>query len=442
MKPTDALIHPVDWQTTTVGKSIEVKRGISWSAYQEHPVPREGAIPVIRIGNVQERLNTDDLIYISGLKPKSIETKRVSAGWSVIVGSNGNRNRVGNAVLVKEDTDYLFASFLMAARPRDDSGIIPEFFYRWLSDERTQTYLSASSEGTTGLNNLSHSFFKSMTIAFPSCEEQTAIARILDGIDAAIEREHTAVALVRGLKTALLQKFFYGALGQTAYADRPTKDLPVEWALVPTESLLESEPKNGVSPKAVSQPPGVPTFSIAAIRHGKVDLENSDNLKYTRVSEKVAQVFGLKHGDVLIVRGNANPDLVGKAAIVDCFPDRCIYPDITKRVVFRRAGAPNVTPQFAVLAWNHSIVHNQVLRRAKTSNGTLKINNRDVKQIVMPVPPSQEQSRIVNLATALECEIDARSRVTEAYRQLKRSVLHDLLTGKVRADRFKLKQVA
>jgi restriction endonuclease S subunit len=87
-------------------------------------------------------------------------------------------------------------------------------------------------------------------------------------------------------------------------------------------------------------------------------------------------------------------------------------------------------------------VHNQVLRRAKTSNGTLKINNRDVKQILMPVPTSEEQAKIVNLTTAVESEIDARYRVAEAYQQLKRSVMHDLFTGKVRAGRFKLKQVA
>ncbi len=90
MKPTDALPHPADWRTTTVGQAVEVKRGISWSKDQEHPTPSAGAVPVIRIGNVQEGLELDDLIYISGLKPKAVEKKHVTAGWSVMVGSNGN----------------------------------------------------------------------------------------------------------------------------------------------------------------------------------------------------------------------------------------------------------------------------------------------------------------------------------------------------------------
>jgi len=93
----------------------------------------------------------------------------------------------------------------------------------------------------------------------------------------------------------------------------------------------------------------------------------------------------VNHGDVLIVRGNANPDLVGKAGIIRSFPEGCIYPDITKRVVFRDAGEKCVSPEYAVLVWNHSVVHNQVLRR---------INNRDVKQIVMPVAPREEQDQL------------------------------------------------
>jgi type I restriction enzyme S subunit len=195
---------------------------------------------------------------------------------------------------------------------------------------------------------------------------------------------------------------------------------------------LAEEPKNGVSPEASSQPPGTPTFSIAAIRDGRADLVNKDNLKYTRVSETVARRFCIQRGDVLIVRGNADSDLVGKAGMVGVFPENCIYPDIAKRVVFRTDTEPKVTPEFAVVAWNHAVVHNQVLRRAKTSNGTLKINNRDVKQIVMPVPPEMEQAQLVKIIGGIDTQIDALTAVCVAQERLKRALMHDLLTGRVR----------
>ena len=55
---------------------------------------------------------------MSGLKPAVVEKKRITAGWTVLVGSNANRARVGNAAIVREDADFLFASFLLGAKPR------------------------------------------------------------------------------------------------------------------------------------------------------------------------------------------------------------------------------------------------------------------------------------------------------------------------------------
>ena len=121
-------------------------------------------MPVIGISNVQDTLDLDKLLYLSGLKPSIVEKKRVTAGWTILVGSNGNRSRVGNAVFMRQDTDYIFASFLVAAKPKQDCGLTPEYFFRWLSSEQVQGYLSASSEGTTGLNNLSQSFFRSIEL--------------------------------------------------------------------------------------------------------------------------------------------------------------------------------------------------------------------------------------------------------------------------------------
>lgn len=432
MRPTDALPHPEEWETTTVGRSVDLKRGVSWSKEQEHAEPGIGRVPVIGIGNVQTTLELHDLLYLSGLKPVVVEKTRVTAGWTVLVGSNGNRARVGNAVFVREDADFLFASFLLGAKPKLNSRLNPEYFFRWLSSEKVQGYLSASSEGTTGLNNLSQSFFRAMEVALPTPDEQIAITGILDAADTALERTRAAVDRASSVKRAVLQRFFYEALGETAYADRPRRKLPAGWSLIVMGLLLSEEPKNGVSPEASSQPPGTPTFSIAAIRDGRVVLATKDHLKYARIPEAVAKRYAIHRGDVLIVRGNANPDLVGRAAMVSTFPDGCIYPDIVKRIVFRTDLDQGVIPEFGVLAWNHPIIHNQVLRRAKTSNGTLKINSRDVKQIVMPVPPEQEQAELVRVIMAVDAQVDALNRAAEAQHQLKSALLFDLLTGHVR----------
>src|SRR5205807_8934785 len=125
----------------------------------------------------------------------------------------------------------------------------------------------------------------SLPTPHPPLDEQAEIARILDAGRAAIEHTRVAVQGAKKLKRALLQQFFYEALGETAYADRPRKRLPSGWVLIPTEELLDGEPKNGISPIASSQPPGIPTFSIAAVRDGRVQLKGQEHLKFVQVSD-------------------------------------------------------------------------------------------------------------------------------------------------------------
>jgi type I restriction enzyme S subunit len=270
--------------------------------------------------------------------------------------------------------------------------------------------------------------------AVPLMREQKAIASIIGAVNYAIDRAIDSVESVVRLKQAVIQRFFYSALGNTAYANRPTKSLPSGWSLLPTSQLILGEPKNGVSPTTFSQPPGTPTFSIAAIRDGRVDLAKAENLKYAMLPPRIADKFRIAKGDVLIVRGNANPDLVGKAGQIATFPEGCIYPDITMRVKFREDVEHPVTPEYAVLTWNHPIVHNQILRRAKTSNGTLKINKQDVKQMILPVPPPKEQEEITSLVAGCDEKVAALTATLKSLDQLKKSLMHDLLTGTVRVD--------
>lgn len=369
------------------------------------------SVQVIRYGDAPSRarrvVRRGDLI-ISTVRP--LLGSHTHAGW--------------------DQTDFTVCSTGFAVI-RSGTKLLPEYLKHLPFTEQVTRQMIAWQCGTN-YPAVNERDIRKIKIPAPPIDEQAAIAHVLDAVDTAIDRARDAVAEARELRNALVQDFFYSALGVTAYADRPTRKLPAGWTLSPTENLLAFEPKNGVSPKSSSQPPGVPTFSIAAIRDGRVDLTTLENLKYADVNEKVADKFRLEKGDVLIVRGNANPDLVGKSGRVSEFPEGCIYPDITKRIVLHNAGDTIVTPDYFVLAWNHPVIHNQVLRRAKTSNGTLKINNRDVKQIVMPVPPATAQGKIVEVANAVESKIDAISAKIDALVQLKKSLMHDLLTGTMR----------
>lgn len=422
---------PDDWDVKPLNALLESNAPGDWG---DDGGPH--MFKVLRSTNLtnERRLDFSD-IAVRALRPEKAEKLTPCKGDILLERSGGGPDQpVGRVGFVAEDLPgHVFSNFLHLLRPNVFE-IDPAFLSWLLFRINTTGRILRLEQQTTQMRNLNFRDYLTMPLPVPPTDEQDAIARVLNAVDAAIGRALAAVADAKGLKKALVQEFFYSALGVTAYADRPTRRLPTGWMLTPTENLLAAEPKNGVSPKTSSQPPGVATFSIAAIRDGRIDLTTRENLKYADVHEKVADKFRLAEGDVLIVRGNANTELVGKAGRVAEFPEGCIYPDITKRVVFHKVGDNVVTPEYAVLTWNHPVVHNQVLRRAKTSNGTLKINNRDVRQIVMPVPPPTEQERIVAITNAVESKIDAISLKVKALEQLKISLMHDLLTGTMRVD--------
>lgn len=294
MRPTDALPHPVDWATTTVGQSVDLKRGVSWSKDQEYSEPASGRVPVIGIANVQETLELENMVYLSGVKPAVAEKKRVTAGWTIIVGSNGNRDRVGNAVMVDKDTDFLFASFLLGAKPKVGSGVSPEYFYRWLSSEQVQGYLSASSEGTTGLNNLSHSFFRAMAIPVPPSEEEDAIVRVLDAVDTALERTRAAVERVREVERALIQRIFSEGLRGERQKKTVIGQIPHSWEVVPVKSVVGTF-QYGIS-VSMEQKGRMPILRMGNIQNGEVVF---DDLKYVNLPDKIVEPYIVRRGDVL-----------------------------------------------------------------------------------------------------------------------------------------------
>lgn len=425
MRPTDAIPHPGDWGTTTVGQSIEFKRGLSWSKEQEHSEPGSGRVAVIGITNVQNRLDLRDLLYLSGVKPPAVKKARVSAGWVLAVGSNGNRDRIGNAVLIREDSDYLFASFLVGLKPKPGSGLSSEYFFRWLSTDQVQAYLSASSEGTTGLNNLSDSFFKAMSIPVPSDSEQLTIARILDEVDTAIDRTSTAVERARTLHHSLL----HALLEKGIDPKQPSSGShPRHWPVRRVDQVAEVG--SGVTlGKDVSAFKSIelPYLRVANVQDGHLDLST---IKTVRVRADEVPDYRLEPGDVLMTEGG-DIDKLGRGTIWDGQIKDCLHQNHIFRI---RANRDVLEPEFFSLVVESDIAKRYFNRVAKRTTNLASTNKTQVRAFQFPVPrTTEEQRQIVVIMKACKQALSALVSKQDGLLKLKKALMHDLLTGSVRA---------
>ena len=426
MRPTDALPHPGEWSTTTVGRSVEVTRGVSWSKEQEHSLPAPGRAPVIGIRNVQDRLDVTDILYLSGLRPEAVEKARVSAGWTVIVGSNVNRARIGNAVLVREDSEFLFASFLIGAKPRAGSELRPDYFFRWLSTAQVQAYLSASSEGTTGLSNLSHSFFRAMSIPVPPHDEQAAIARILDAVDMVLDSTRSAVERAREVKRSLVQRVFVEGLRRESTRRTAIGRLPKSWDVAPVGSVVTTF-QYGLS-VPMQQEGALPILRMGNIQDGDVVLSD---LKFVTLPPKLVDPYLLRRGDVLFNRTNSQ-EWVGKVGIF-----RRDAQAVFASYLIRLLPDPEQVDSYYlghVLGAYPSQC--RIKRYATPGVQQVNINATNLSRVLIPLPLGdeglREQREIAAILEAADAAVRSYEPVLRAQLSLKKSLVHDLLTGRAR----------
>ncbi len=334
---------------------------------------------------------------------------------------------IGRTALWTGEFGCYYQKAIHRLRVQSPSKVDPRFilhFMRFAASHGLFTDLTSQSS----IAHLTREKLARLKVPLPSLLEQRRIAAILSSVDGAIEKTQAVIDQVQVVKCGLMQELLTRGLPgrHTRFKQTAIGTVPQEWEVVPTLEVLSVKPRNGSSPRARAAPPGVPTFSIAAVRDGRVDVVG--NLKYVNTPNNDAEPYRLRRGDVLVVRGNASAALLGRCGMVDQFPPGCIYPDLLMRLV------PNKSMNSRYLShiWNSNLVHGQLLIKAKTTSGTLKVNQHDVSTVLLPRPALREQLEIVNVAEALDF-VYARNRdVLAAYRRVKDSLMSALLTGEVR----------
>lgn len=112
-----------------------------------------------------------------------------------------------------------------------------------------------------------------------------------------------------------------------------------------------------------------------------------------------------------------------------------MYASYLIRVRLKKA----LRPQFVNVFLGLDRGRRELLRRVTTSAGNHNINSNSIRLVRLPVPKDEEQTRIIEFARACRGHVDGLRSREMALKILKRALMHDLLTGRVRVgDAFKV----
>lgn len=427
-KMTELGEMPEEWENLRLGTIAFINRGFTWKKIQENQEHYDNTIPVIRIGNIKKKLDTDDLIFLGGVSEKEMKKYRLSKNDIIMVGSNGNHDRIGNICIINEDMDYLFASFLIGIKVKNKN-IFPHFLYYFLSLPINQKKITDSVTGTTGLGNLSLSFLDCYNIVSPPLPEQHRIVEILFTIDETIERTEALIEKYRHIKAGLMSDLLTRGIDEEGrirseetheFKDSPLGRVPEEWEVVMVKDITISHKQGYYTNKEYSETNGIKLVRITDLLNPKISYETMPCLE---LDVKTANQFKINIGDFLVARSGA----IGRYGIVTkSIP--CVFGSYIIRFQFDPIDLKN---HFFGYLYESNYISYQLFSITQGSSN-ININAENIKSIRIPLPPLPEQHRIAKILTATDTYIEKEQTYLNKLQQIKKGLMQDLLTGKVR----------
>lgn len=411
-KPLRKLIadqFPGDWGDDDGAQAVSVLRSTNFT--------NDGKLDM---SNVAIRYFPRDKAAHFGLKQGDLLVERSGGGPEQPVG------RIG--FIEKEMPAATVSNFVQVLRP--DSAKVDGAYLGWALFELQRTgIVERLQQQSTQMRNLNWRDYQRVLLPWPEVNEQRRIAAAIKLADDAINKARAELDAMRELKRSLMRSLFFEGLAQYREGWQETKlgRLPATWQIKRVKDVLVGKPANGYSPQSNPEPPGTKTLNVACIRNGEGDISKAS---YVDVERTVVESLQVRSGDFFVLRGNGNRDFIGIGGVVrGNISEPMIYSDLLFRLHFKESEAE---PLFIPYLWQTQTFLHRLQAKAKSGSGLWKIGKRDIENEILALPTKEEQREIVTLIESATLACKGAMNKVEALQEVKRSLLHNLLTGKIR----------
>lgn len=258
--------------------------------------------------------------------------------------------------------------------------------------------------------------------------EQKRIVAKIEELFTQLDAGTSALSKVRaGLRRYKASVLKAGMDGTLLGNGKNNDEFPEGWQNVQLADVLSESLTNGKStPNAEN---GFPVLRLTALKDGRIDLRERKIGAWTK---EQAKNYLVKRGDFFVSRGNGSLHLVGRGGLVEQEPDDVAYPDTLIRI---RVSPTDCDINYLRTIWNSNFIRNQIETTARTTAGIYKINQKDLESFTFPLPPLEEQRRIVaeverRLSVAREVESVVEKALARSAR-LRQAVLKSAFEGKL-----------
>lgn len=283
--------------------------------------------------------------------------------------------------------------------------------------------IEAMASGTTR-QRVTKSALLDLSIPIPPLPEQRRIAKILGSVDAAIEVTKAVIEQTKTVKEGLLQTLLTHGIGHDKFKDSPLGEIPDDWTFT---KLGDHTQKigSGVTPRGGSEAykaEGIPLIRSQNVGWGEMLMEGVayiDEVQHAKMSGTK-----LKNGDVLL---NITGASIGRAAIYLGPNDQA---NVNQHVCIIRC-RNEIHPGY-LMSYLISELGQSEIELSQAGGNRQGLNFENIGAFRIPLPPIEEQIRISDLLATVDGQIAAENVKLNSLQVLKKGLMDDLLTGRVR----------
>lgn len=195
----------MNWPNVQLSQGLaDIVRGVTFSQGDSIHESRDGFLPVLRAGNIAERLEiARDLVWI----PERFvsERQRLRKNDIVMCTSSGSALVVGKTAIAEDDFDGSWGAFNAVLRPTP--AVVPKFLYYWLQSRDFRAWRDRQAKGAN-IQNIRHSDLANLAMPLPTKSEQSRIVELLDDADRVRRLRREVDAKASRILPALFLKMF------------------------------------------------------------------------------------------------------------------------------------------------------------------------------------------------------------------------------------------
>lgn len=414
-KQTELGQIPIEWEIKTLGEIGNFRKGKGIAkkdlTVDGYPCVLYGELYTQYselISDIISKTNIDPANSVEGyyndvLIPSSGETAYdIACASSLLV----------DKVLIGGDTNIF--------RPKKDiNGAYLSYSINSILKDR----LSKLAQGSSVYHLYSDPLSK-FSVIIPPLKEQQKIAEILSKVDEQIKKTEQLIEKTKELKKGLMQQLFTKGIGHTEFKQTVFGEIPVEWEVQKLSNVsIKITDGSHSSPQEVE----FSKYKICTVKHMKYnefDIKNATAISENDYMKLVNNGCKPEINDVLLSKDGT----IGKTFVYRHTEQNIV---LLSSIAIIRPNLKLLCPDFLKFyIQNPSTILK--ITGMKSGSAIKRIVLRDINNLDMILPSIKEQQKITEILLTVDQQIETYEKEKEKQIELKKGLIQQLLTGKVR----------